>query len=70
MLDKPLRRRERDNTIDLLRGCVNRICVTDDKLELVRLMGSANYYISRLAENRILELENQEIDDFLKTEEA
>lgn len=66
MLDKPLCRQERDNTIDLLRGCVNRICVTDDKRELVRLMGSANYYISRLGESRILELENREIDDFLK----
>lgn len=66
MLDKPLCRQERDNTIDLLRGCVNRICITDDKRELVRLMGSANYHISRLAESRILELENREIDDFLK----
>lgn len=66
MLDKPLSRQERDNTIDLLRGCINRICVTDDKLELVRLTGSATCYISRLSESRILELENREIDDFLK----
>lgn len=66
MLNKVLSYQERDNTIDLLRGCVNRICITDDKRELVRLMGSANYYISRLAESRILELENREIDNFLK----
>lgn len=66
MLDKPLSRQERDNTIDSLRGCINRICVTDNKLELVRLTGSATYYISRLSESRILELENREIDDFLK----
>lgn len=66
MLDKPLSRKERDFEIDLLRGCVNRICVTDEKLELVRLVGSANYHISRLAESRILELENREIDNFLE----
>lgn len=63
---KVLSRQERDNMIDLLRGCVNRICVTDDERELIRLMGSANHYISRLAESRSLELENREIDNFLK----
>lgn len=66
MLNKVLSHQERNNTIDSLRGCVNRICVTDDERELVSLMGSANYYISRLAESRILELENREIDNFLK----
>ena len=63
---KALSCKERNNTIDLLRDCVNRICVTDDDRELIRLMDSANHCISRLAESRSLELENREIDDFLK----
>lgn len=64
MIDKPLSRKERDNKIDLLNGCINRICVSDDKLEIVRMMGSAIRCISLLAESRILDLENQYIDDF------
>lgn len=65
MLDKPLTRIERDNEIDLLKGCINRICVTDDEKELIRMIGSANYRISRLAESRSLELEAKKVDDFL-----
>lgn len=65
MLSKKLSSKEKDNTIDLLRGCVNRICVTDDLKELIGLIGSANYYISRLADNRALELETKKVNDFL-----
>lgn len=65
MLDKPLTRRERDNEINLLEGCINRICITDNEKELIRMIGSANYRISRLAESRSLELEAKKVDDFL-----
>lgn len=36
------------NNYDMLKGCVNRIFVTDDKEELISLYGGALHYLSLL----------------------
>lgn len=61
-LNKPLNYQEKSNLIDMLIGCKNRICVTDDIFELVKLQGYACEYISLLAQNRLLELELKQND--------
>lgn len=38
--------READNNYDMLKGCVNRIFVTDDKEELISLYAGALHYLS------------------------
>lgn len=43
-----LTRLEKENVLRTLQGCINRICVSDDPLEVVRLMGSANHYLAQL----------------------
>lgn len=40
--------REASNDYDMLKGCVNRIFITDDIEELPRLYSSAMYYFSRI----------------------
>lgn len=39
---------EASNNYDMLKGCVNRIFITDDKEELISLYGSALHYLSLL----------------------
>ena len=63
LLDKPLTRVEQENNIDMLIGCKNRICVTDDVKELLSLVYSASYYINLLAQSRYLELKEREADE-------
>ena len=63
MLDKPLSTTERHNAFDMLRGCCNRICVTDDPKELINLIGSAHYYVNLLAQSRILQLSEEVSSD-------
>lgn len=36
------------NDYDMLKGCVNRLFVTDDSAELPRLYESAKYYLDRI----------------------
>ena len=63
LLEKPLTRVERDNRIDSLEGCKNRICVTDDVGELLSLLYSATYYLNILAQSRYLELKERGSDE-------
>jgi len=42
--------------LDMLRGCICRICVSDDPLEIIRMLGFANDYLAMLAQNRMLQL--------------
>lgn len=60
LLDKPLTEIEQDNTILMLNGCKNRLCVTDDISELFTLLYSATNYLIILAESRYLELKECE----------
>lgn len=39
-LDEELNRYERDNLYDECRGCLNRICITDDKSEVLTMLAS------------------------------
>lgn len=55
--DEPLTRTEINEFKDLLNGCINRICVSSETLEIVRMIGFANEYINLLAQSRIKELE-------------
>ena len=45
----PMNFNERNNCICMLEGCVNRICVSDDPLEIVGLVAGANKYLADLA---------------------
>lgn len=59
LLDKPFTRQEKDNALDMLSGCICRICVSDDPLEIVRMVGFATSRISMLAQSRMLEFEGE-----------
>ncbi len=59
LLEKPLTPQERMQTSDMLKGCICRICVTDDYAELNRMTGFAHDYISILSYNRFLEIQNK-----------
>lgn len=51
-----LTRLEKENVLCMLQGCINRICVSDDPLEVVRLMGSANHYLAQLGCNSLVRI--------------
>ena len=56
LLDKPFAKIEKDNTLQMLDGCICRICVSDDPEEIVRMVGFANDYISMLAYSRMIQI--------------
>ena len=60
LLDNSFNEIEKDNELRMLDGCICRICVSDNPLEIVRLVGFANSYISMLAQNRMLQLKERE----------
>lgn len=66
LLDKPLSHKERDDMQDLLKGNICRVCVSDDPEEIIRQLGFAIDRLSMLAYSRIKEINEKEIDDFLK----
>ena len=51
---------EKEETLRMLNGCISRICVSDDALEIIRMVGFANSYISMLAQNNMLRIANAE----------
>ena len=53
---EPLNLCEKREQIDMLDGCISRICVSDEPLEIVRMLGFANHYLGMLAQHRMLEL--------------
>lgn len=57
LMDKPFKREEKDNALRMLNGCIARICVSDNQIEIVRMVGFANDYISMLAQNNMLEIQ-------------
>lgn len=62
LLDKPFNDYEHRDALDMLRGNINRICVSEDPLEIVRMLGFATDRLSMLAQSRILELKQKEQD--------
>lgn len=60
LMDETLSRFDKDETLRMLNGCICRICVSDSPLEIVRMVGFANDYISMLAQSEMLELSQNE----------
>lgn len=56
LLDKPYDRANKDDALRMLDGCICRICVSDNPLEIVRMLGFANDYLSMLAQSRMMQL--------------
>lgn len=54
--DKEFSEIEKDNELRMLDGCICRICVNNDPLEIVRMVGFANHYLGMLAQDRMLQL--------------
>lgn len=42
-----------DDAYSMLQGCMNRICVTDDISEIIRLKKSADYHLARLYKHNL-----------------
>lgn len=61
LLDKPFDHFEKEDAIRSLNGCISRICVSYDPLEITRMLGFANDYLAMLAQSRMMQLEDNEI---------
>ncbi len=59
LLDKPFNHVEKEDALRSLDGCICRICVSEDQLEIVRMVGFANDYIAMLAQSRMMQLEEK-----------
>ena len=59
LLDKPLEREQKNFRIDMLKGNIARICVSDDVEEIVCQLGFAVYRLSILAYSRVKELKQE-----------
>lgn len=59
LLDKPFDDYEKEDSLRMLRGCISRICVSDNPLEIVRMLGFANDYLAMLAQSRMKQLKEQ-----------
>lgn len=59
LLDKPFDRFEREDASRMLDGCICRICVSDNPLEIVRMLGFANDYLAMLAQSRMMQLREE-----------
>ena len=60
LLDNPFTNREIEDKLQMLDGCICRICVSDDPEEIVRMLGFANDYISMLAYSRMIQIRGEE----------
>lgn len=60
LLDKPFTYAEKEDALRSLDGCICRICVSEDPLEIVRMLGFANNYLAMLAQSRMKQLEEQD----------
>lgn len=60
---EPLSEQERYNTRNMLDGCLNRIMITDDLVELISLFCSAFHYIYMLFQDSRLRIQNQNVKE-------
>lgn len=65
LLDKPLTPKEKDFTLDMVKGEICRICISDDPEEIVKMLGFATSNLSMVAYSRIKELKERELNAFL-----
>ena len=59
LLDKSFTYFEKEDALRSLDGCICRICVSEDPLEIVRMVGFANDYIAMLAQSRMMQLKEK-----------
>ena len=59
LLDKPLEREEKNFCLDMIKGNIARICVSDDAEEIVCHLGFAIDRLSTLAYSRIKQLKGE-----------
>lgn len=60
LLDKPFTYAEKEDILRSIDGCICRICVSEDPLEIVHMVGFANDYIAMLAQSRMKQLEEKD----------
>ena len=60
LLDKSFNYAEKEDALRSLDGCICRICVSEDPLEIVRMIGFANDYLAMLAQSRMKQLEERD----------
>lgn len=60
LLDKPFNYAEKEDALRSLDGCICRICVSEDPLEIVRMVGFSNDYVAMLAQSRMKQLEERD----------
>lgn len=60
LMDEPFNYLEKENALRSLDGCICRICVSEDPLEIVRMVGFANDYIAMLAQSRMMQLKEKD----------
>ena len=60
LLDKPFTYAEKEDALRSIDGCICRICVSEDPLEIVRMLGFANNYLVMLAQSRMKQLEEND----------
>ena len=60
LLDIPLTYQEKNYYLDMLRGCISRICVSNEPSEIIQMLGFANDYLSMLAQNNMLRIKEKE----------
>ena len=58
-LDERLTEQEKQNLYDECRGCLNRICVTDDKTEVLTLLASLQTKAMILGKNTFLRIDEE-----------
>ena len=60
LLDIPLTYQEKNYYLDMLNGCISRICVSNEPSEIIQMLGFANDYLSMLAQNNMLRIKEKE----------
>ena len=58
-LEERLTRNEKDNLYNECIGCLNRICVTDDKEEVLRMLASLQTKAMILGKNTFLRIDEE-----------
>lgn len=58
-LDERLTRDERDNLYNECRGCLNRICITDDKEEVLTMLASLQTKAMLLGKNTFMRIDEE-----------
>ena len=59
-LDKRLTRTESDILYDECRGCLNRICITDDKEEVLTMLASLQVKAMLLGKNTFMRIDEEQ----------